>query len=83
MKHLFSPRMRVGTWRQLWIWLLEAQKELGLPVTDEALSQMKAHRYIEEEEFEIAAKEEAKRRLVFSQCPNQWMLTNLYRYARA
>lgn len=62
MKHMFSPRMRVNTWRQLWIWLLEAQKELGLPVTDEALNQMKLNKNVKEEEFAIAAKEEAKRR---------------------
>jgi len=62
MKYIFSPRMRVSTWRQLWIWLLEAQKELGLPVTDEALDQMKAHQVVKDEEFPIAAKEEAKRR---------------------
>jgi len=62
MKHMFSPRMRVNTWRQLWVWLLEAQKELGLPVTDEALSQMKLNKNVKEEEFAIAAKEEAKRR---------------------
>jgi len=64
VKHLFSPRMRVSTWRQLWIWLIEAQKELGLPVADEAISQMKEHQKVRDEEFPIAAKEEAKRRQV-------------------
>ena len=54
--------MRVSTWRQLWIWLLESQKELGLPVSDEAVSQMKEHQIVAEEEFAIAAKEEEKRR---------------------
>lgn len=58
--------MRVSTWRQLWIWLLEAQKELGLEVTDEAIEQMKAHQMVADEEFPIAAKEEAKRRCVSS-----------------
>ncbi|KAL1306402.1 hypothetical protein AAFC00_005109 [Neodothiora populina] len=62
MKHLFSPRMRVGTWRQLWVWLMESQKELGLPITDEALAQMKANQFVKDEEFAIAAKEEARRR---------------------
>ena len=26
MKVLFSPRSRYSTWRQLWLWLAEAQK---------------------------------------------------------
>jgi len=64
MKHLFSPRMRVSTWRQLWVWLMESQKELGLPITDEALAQMKANQVVKDEEFPIAAKEEARRRCV-------------------
>lgn len=62
MKHLFSPRMRVSTWRQLWVWLMESQKELGLPITDEALNQMKVNQIVKDEEFAIAAKEEARRR---------------------
>lgn len=62
MKHLYSPRMRVSTWRQLWVWLMEAQKELGLPITDEALSQLKANQIVKDEEFPIAAKEEERRR---------------------
>lgn len=64
MKHLFSPRMRVSTWRQLWVWLMESQKELGLPITDEALNQMKVNQVVKDEEFAIAAKEEARRRCV-------------------
>lgn len=66
MKHLFSPRMRVNTWRQLWVWLMEAQKELGLPITDEEISQMRANQLVKDEEFAIAAKEEARRRFVGS-----------------
>lgn len=64
MKHLYSPRMRVSTWRQLWVWLMEAQKELGLPITDEALAQMQANQIVKDEEFPIAAKEEERRRYV-------------------
>ncbi|KAF2156249.1 putative adenylosuccinate lyase Ade13 [Myriangium duriaei CBS 260.36] len=62
MKKLFSPRTRVTTWRQCWIWLIEAQKELGLPVSDEAIEQMKAHEIVADEEFPVAAEEEARRR---------------------
>lgn len=30
MLSLFSARSRTGTWRQLWTWLAEAEKELGI-----------------------------------------------------
>ncbi|KAF2229234.1 putative adenylosuccinate lyase Ade13 [Viridothelium virens] len=62
VKKLFSPRRRFSTWRQLWIWLAEAEKELGLDISDEAISQMKDHVYIQDAEFKIAQEEEARRR---------------------
>lgn len=62
MKQLFSPKERVTTWRRCWIWLIEAQKELGLPVSDEAIKQMKDHEIVQDEEFPVAAEEEARRR---------------------
>lgn len=42
MKYLFSPDMKFRTWRRLWIALAEAQKELGLNITDEQIAQLKA-----------------------------------------
>ncbi|KAJ5641124.1 Adenylosuccinate lyase Ade13 [Penicillium herquei] len=62
MKYLFSPRMRFSTWRKLWIWLAESQKELGLPISDEGLEQMRAHATIQDDEFAVAAEEEKRRR---------------------
>jgi adenylosuccinate lyase len=62
MKSLFSPRNRFSTWRKLWIWLAEAQKELGLDISDEAIEQLKEHQQITDEEFKIAAVEEERRR---------------------
>jgi adenylosuccinate lyase len=62
MKFLFSPRNRFSTWRQLWVWLAQAEKELGLDISDEAIEQMEAHKEIKDEEFAIAAEEEKKRR---------------------
>lgn len=35
--------MRFHTWRKLWLNLAVAEKELGLPVSDEAISEMKAN----------------------------------------
>lgn len=62
MKSLFSARTRFSTWRQLWIWLAEAQKELGLAIADDAIAQMKANVEIKDEEFAMAAEEEKRRR---------------------
>ncbi|KAJ5324970.1 hypothetical protein N7476_003570 [Penicillium atrosanguineum] len=54
--------MRFSTWRKLWIWLAESQKELGLPITGDAIEQMKAHATIQDDEFAVAAEEEKRRR---------------------
>jgi len=43
MSHLFSADFKFRTWRRLWIALAEAEKELGLPITDEQLAAMKRH----------------------------------------
>ncbi|MGH7578723.1 MAG: adenylosuccinate lyase [Gemmatimonadales bacterium] len=43
MQLLWGESRRVGLWRRLWLALAEAERELGLPVTDEALAQMRAH----------------------------------------
>ncbi|EOC99773.1 adenylosuccinate lyase [Caldisalinibacter kiritimatiensis] len=41
MANIFSPDEKFKTWRELWIALAEAQKELGLNITDEQIQQMK------------------------------------------
>lgn len=41
MQQIFSPDMKFRTWRKLWIALAEAEKELGLNITDAQLEQMK------------------------------------------
>ncbi len=43
MKFLFSPDKKFRTWRRLWIALAEAEMELGLPVTQEQIDEMKQH----------------------------------------
>ncbi|KAK7416780.1 adenylosuccinase ade13 [Neonectria punicea] len=63
MLTLFSARTRASTWRQLWLWLAEAEHELGIEqVTDEALEQMRANLTMTDEDFEVARVEEARRR---------------------
>lgn len=43
MQQLFSEEKKFRTWRKLWIALAEVEQELGLPITDEQIAEMKAH----------------------------------------
>ncbi len=43
MSRIFSPAYKFVTWRKLWLALAEAQAELGLPISAEAISQMRAN----------------------------------------
>lgn len=60
MQAVFSQRHRAQTWRKLWVILAETEKELGLPITDEQLSQMKAH--VMDVDLDVAAEYEKKLR---------------------
>ena len=43
MKYIFSPDMKFRTWRKLWIALAETEMELGLPITQEQIDELKAN----------------------------------------
>lgn len=43
MQGVWSERYRSYIWRRLWLVLAETQRALGLGISDEALSQMRAH----------------------------------------
>src|SRR5204863_7227732 len=43
MSFLFSPDFKFRTWRRLWIALAEAEKELGFPITDAQIAELRAH----------------------------------------
>ncbi len=58
MLYLFSPHKKFTTWRKLWVALAESEKELGLNITDEQISEMKAN--IENIDFDYAAQMERK-----------------------
>ncbi len=60
MQHIFSPDFKFSTWRRLWIALAESEQELGLPITDEQISEMKAH--IEDIDYAKAAEYESRLR---------------------
>ena len=60
MSALWSPQRKFSTWRRLWIALAEAESELGLPVSQPQIDQMRAH--VDEIDFEAAARYERKLR---------------------
>ncbi len=76
MKYLFSPDKKFTTWRKLWIALAESEMELGLPITQEQIDEMK--QYADKINYEVAEAQEKKVRHdvmshVFAfgeQCPN-------------
>ncbi len=43
MKYIFSPDMKFRTWRKLWIALAETEMELGLPITQDQIDELKAN----------------------------------------
>lgn len=75
MQYIFSPEKKFKTWRRLWIALAETEKELGLPITQEQIDELKEH--AEEINYEVAkAREKLVRHDVMShvyaygqQCP--------------
>jgi adenylosuccinate lyase len=60
MSGLFSPQKKFEIWRRLWLWLAEEERRLGLPVSEEAIGQMRAH--LSDIDFEAAAAEERRTR---------------------
>ena len=56
MQYIFSPDKKFCTWRRLWIALAETEKELGLPITDEQIEEMKSH--AEDINYEVAKERE-------------------------
>lgn len=56
MQRIFSPDEKFTTWRRLWVALAEAERELGLPITDEQIEELRAH--IDDIDYELAAKYE-------------------------
>jgi adenylosuccinate lyase len=53
MLELWSPATRHGLWRQLWLALAEAEKELGVPIPEDAIAQMRDH--LHDIDFDVVA----------------------------
>jgi adenylosuccinate lyase len=54
----FSEMRKFRTWRRVWIALAEAEKELGLPITDEQIAELRAHQ--DDVNLKVAAEYERK-----------------------
>src|SRR5271154_2892034 len=55
---VFSPQRKHSTWRRIWLALAEAEKSLGLPITDDQIADMRAH--LDDIDFAEAARQEAR-----------------------
>jgi adenylosuccinate lyase len=60
MARLWSADRKFSTWRRCWLALAEAEQELGLPITDEQLDEMRAH--LDDIDYEKAREYERKTR---------------------
>lgn len=75
MQYIFSEDNKFKTWRRLWIALARAEQHQGLPITDEQIAELEAHK--EDINYEVAqAREKEVRHDVMShvyaygvQCP--------------
>ena len=76
MQYVFSADKKFTTWRRLWIALAKAEKEMGLPITDEQIAELEANK--DEINYDVATeREKLVRHDVMShvyaygqQCPN-------------
>ena len=60
MVALWGAQRKFSTWRRCWIALAEAEQELGLPITDGQLDEMRAH--VDDIDFEAAQRFERETR---------------------
>ncbi len=58
MQRLFGEATRIGLWRRLWIALAEGERELGLEIPDQALTEMRAH--VDDVDFAKASEYEGR-----------------------
>lgn len=72
----FSPQKKLETWRKLWVALAEAERQLGLPITQEQIDEMKAHvsdiNFEDAEEFEKITRHDVMAHVLAfgKQCPH-------------
>lgn len=54
MTEIFSPQIRYKTWRQLWIALAEAERELGIKISKKQIDELK--KYVDDIDFNEVSK---------------------------
>ena len=59
MSELWSEQRKFSTWRRLWVALAEAEAEMGLPISDEQLDELRAHT----DDIDFALAEEYEKKL--------------------
>lgn len=60
MSAIWSEQRKFSTWRRLWVALAEAEAEMGLPITEEQLNELRAH--VDDIDFALADQYERKLR---------------------
>lgn len=60
MSEIFSDKNKFTTWRKLWVALAEAEKELGLNITDEQINELKAN--VDNINYDVAKEREKETR---------------------
>ena len=65
MQYIFSQDMKFTTWRKLWIALAETEMELGLPITQEQIDEMKNH--VSDINYDVA--QARRRKSAMMSCP--------------
>ncbi len=60
MARLWSPQEKFSTWRRLWVALAEAERDLGLNITEEQLAQLRER--VDDIDFEAARAHEKRLR---------------------
>ena len=65
MQYIFSPDKKFRTWRKLWIALAETEKELGLPITQEQIDELKAH----QDDINYDVQRPVRKRYATTSCP--------------
>jgi adenylosuccinate lyase len=60
MRFNFSPQKKFTTWRKLWLALAESERELGLPISEEQLDELRAT--VDELNLDVAEEYERKLR---------------------
>lgn len=60
MQAIWSPHRKFTTWRRLWLALAEAEKEMGLAITDAQVAELRAH--LDDIDYDKAAEYEKQLR---------------------